>query len=106
MLELDVIEECESPWAANVVLVNKKNGGVRLCVDYRKLNAVTEPDCYPLPRMEDILHAAKTSNYMTIHDLRSGYFQCPVRPEDRDKTAFISPLGTFRFKRMAMGLRN
>lgn len=106
LLENDVIEECESPWAANVVLVNKKDGGVRLCVDYRRLNAVTEPDCYPLPRMEDILHAAKTSNYMTTLDLRSGYFQCLVKPEDRDKTTFTSPLGTFRFKRMPMGLRN
>lgn len=106
LLETDVIEECESPWAANVVLVTKKDGGVRLCVDYRKLNAVTEPDRYPLPRMEDILHAAKTTNFMTTCDLRSGYFQVSVATEDRDKTAFVTPLGTYRFKRMPMGLRN
>lgn len=106
LLDADIIEECESPWAANVVLVAKKDGGVRLCVDYRKLNAVTEPDRYPLPRIEDVLHAAKTSNYMTTCDLRSGYFQVAVAPCDRDKTAFITPLGTFRFKRMPMGLRN
>ncbi|KAL0821690.1 hypothetical protein ABMA28_005122 [Loxostege sticticalis] len=106
LLRADIIEECESPWAANVVLVTKKDGGVRLCVDYRRLNAVTEPDRYPLPRMDDVLHAAKTSNFMSTLDLRSGYFQVSVAEEDRDKTAFISPLGTYRFKRMPMGLRN
>ncbi|KAL0819596.1 hypothetical protein ABMA28_007685 [Loxostege sticticalis] len=106
LLRADIIEECESPWAANVVLVTKKDGGVRLCVDYRRLNAVTEPDRYPLPRLDDVLHAAKTSNFMSTLDLRSGYFQVSVAEEDRDKTAFISPLGTYRFKRMPMGLRN
>lgn len=106
LLEEDVIEECESPWAANVVLVTKKDGGTRLCIDYRKLNAVTEADRYPLPRIEDILHAAKTSEHMTTLDLRAGYFQVSVHPDDRDKTAFITPLGTYRFKRMPMGLRN
>ncbi|KAG6462595.1 hypothetical protein O3G_MSEX013362, partial [Manduca sexta] len=102
----DVIEECEFPWAANIVLVPKKDGSARLCIDYRKLNAVTEPDRYPLPRMDDVLHAAKTTNFMTTLDLQSGYFQVSVAEEDRDKTAFITPLGTFRFKRMPMGLRN
>lgn len=106
LLRADVIEECESPWAANVVLVKKKDGGVRLCVDYRKLNAVTEPDRYPLPRIEDVLHAAKTTAYMSTLDLHSGYFQVSVAEEDRDKTAFITPSGTYRFKRMPMGLRN
>lgn len=106
LLDTDVIEECDSPWAANVVLVTKKDGGVRLCVDYRKLNAVTEPDRYPLPRIEDVLHAAKNTSFMTTCDLRSGYFQIGVEPDDRDKTAFVSPLGCFRFKRMPMGLRN
>ncbi|XP_073962869.1 uncharacterized protein [Choristoneura fumiferana] len=106
LLTAGVIEECESPWAANVVMVPKKDGGMRLCIDYRKLNEVTEPDRYPLPRIEDILHAAKTSNYMTTLDLRSGYFQVNVDPADRDKTCFITPMGTYRFIRMPMGLRN
>ncbi|XP_037298663.1 uncharacterized protein LOC119190566 [Manduca sexta] len=65
-----------------------------------------EPDRYPLPRMDDVLHAAKTTNFMTTLDLQSGYFQVSVAEEDRDKTAFITPIGTFRFKRMPMGLRN
>lgn len=106
LLDADVIEECDSPWAANVVLVTKKDGGVRLCVDYRKLNAITEPDRYPLPRIEDVLHAAKNTSFMTTCDLRSGYFQIAVEPGDRDKTSFVSPLGCHRFKRMPMGLRN
>ncbi|KAJ0179560.1 hypothetical protein K1T71_005272 [Dendrolimus kikuchii] len=106
LLEGDIIEECDSPWAANVVLVPKKDGSVRLCVDYRKLNAITEPDRYPLPRIEDVLHAAKSTSFMTTCDLRSGYFQVKLYPDDQDKTAFVTPLGTFRFKRMPMGLRN
>lgn len=106
LLQAGIIEECESPWAANVVLVPKRDGGLRLCVDYRKLNAVTEPDRYPLPRIEDVLHAAKTTSYMSTLDLQSGYFQVSVAEEDRDKTSFITPSGTFRFKRMPMGLRN
>lgn len=106
LLQADIIEECESPWAANVVLVAKKNGSMRLCVDYRKINAATESDRYPLPRIEDVLHAAKTTCYMTTLDLQSGYYPVSVADEDRDKTAFVTPFGTFRFKRMPMGLRN
>ncbi|XP_060810186.1 uncharacterized protein LOC132904273 [Amyelois transitella] len=106
LLRADIIEECESAWASNVVLVPKKDGSFKFCVDYRKLNAVTEPDRYPLPRIEDVLHAAKSTKYMSTLDLRSGFFQVNLHPDDRDKSAFTTPLGTFRFKRMPMGLRN
>lgn len=106
LLSTDVIEECESPWAAPVVLVPKPNGDVRLCVDYRRLNEVTVKDKYPMPRMEDLLHTAKNTKYMTTLDLRSGYHQVPVRECDREKTAFISPTGMYRFKRMPFGLAN
>ncbi|GFT77332.1 transposon Ty3-I Gag-Pol polyprotein [Trichonephila clavipes] len=58
LLRQNVIEECESPYAASVVLVPKPNGKVRLCVDYRKLNSVTKVDAYPLPRMDDLLNEA------------------------------------------------
>lgn len=106
LLNEGIIEECESPWAAPVVLVPKKDGGVRLCVDYRRLNAVTVSDSYPLPRMDDLLQAAKRTSYMTTLDLRSGYHQVEVHERDRDKTTFVTPFGTFRYLRMPFGLKN
>ncbi|GFT60530.1 hypothetical protein TNCV_1966331 [Trichonephila clavipes] len=99
-------EECESPYAAPVVLVPKSNGTVRLCMDYRKLNAITIPDKYSLPLMDVLLHDAKSTAFMSTLDLKSGYDQVEVNPADQDKTAFVCPFGTFRYKRMPFGLRN
>ena len=79
---------------------------VRVCVDYRKLNAITIPDRYLLPRIDDLLHTAKSTKFMTTLDLQSGYYQVEVAEVDLDKTCLISPFGTFRFKRMPFGLRN
>lgn len=106
MLELGIIEECESPWAASVILRPKQDGTVRICIDYRRLNAVTKTDSYPMPRIDELLHLAKKSLYISTIDLRSGYWQVSVKPEDRDKTSFTTPFGTFRFKRMPFGLKN
>lgn len=106
LLAQGIIEECESPYASPVVLVPKPDGSMRLCVDYRKLNATTVPDAYPLPRMDDLLHEAKHTSYMSTLDLRSGYHQIKVSPPDQDKTAFVCPFGTFRYLRMPFGLRN
>ena len=89
-----------------VVLVPKPNGSVRLCVDYRKLNAITVPDKYPLPRMDDLLYDAKSTAFMSTLDLKYGYHQIEVNPSDQDKTAFVCPYSTFRYKRMPFGLRN
>lgn len=105
MIQLKVIEECESAWAAPVVLVPKPDQSTRVCIDYRKLNSVTRSDHYPLPRMDDLLHTARAAVISTI-DLQSGYWQIAMRPEDRDKTAFVTPFGLFRFNRMPFGLRN
>ncbi|KAJ3661163.1 hypothetical protein Zmor_005573 [Zophobas morio] len=106
MIQAQVIEECDSPWAAPIVLIPKKDGSVRPCVDYRKLNAVTRPDAYPLPRLDDLLHSVGPIGCMSTLDLQAGYWQIQMRPEDRDKTAFICPFGLFRFRRLPFGLRN
>ena len=106
MLEGDIIEECDSPWASPVVMVPKRDGTIRLCIDYCKLNSITTPDVYPLPRMDDLLHSTGESCHITTLDLQAGYWQIRVRTEDRDKTAFICPFGLYRFTRMPFGLRN
>jgi hypothetical protein len=106
MLEQHIIEESDSPWAAPVVMVPKTDGSYRICIDYRKLNAVTVPDVYPLPRIDDLLHTAGRTRYMSTIDLRAGYWQIAVQKEDLDKTAFITPFGLYRFNRMSFGLRN
>ncbi|GFT39939.1 retrovirus-related Pol polyprotein from transposon 297 [Trichonephila clavipes] len=79
---------------------------MRLCIDYRKLNAQTVPDTYPLPRMDDLLNEAKPTPYMSTIDLRSGYHQVKVAAEVQDKTAFTCPFGIYKFNRMPFGLRN
>ncbi|GFX16957.1 hypothetical protein TNCV_2519341 [Trichonephila clavipes] len=91
---------------ARVVLIPKPNGTFRLCIDYRKLNEITVADTYPLPRMDDLLHQAKLTPFMSTLDLRAGYHQVKVHVEDQDKTAFVCPFGTYRFLRMPYGLRN
>lgn len=106
MLQDDIIEECESAWCSPALMVPKSNGGIRFCVDYRRLNAVTKADAYPMPRIDELLQSTKRDCFMSTLDLRSSYWQVKVREADRDKTAFVCPLGTYRFKRMPFGLRN
>ncbi|GFU94619.1 hypothetical protein TNCV_2984131 [Trichonephila clavipes] len=106
LLKQNVIEECESPYAAPVVLVPKPNGKVRLCVDYRKLYSITKVDAYPLPRVDDLLNEATPTSFMSTIDLQSGYHQVKDADVDQDNTAFVCPFGTYRYLRMPFGLRN
>ncbi|XP_041915813.1 uncharacterized protein LOC121680475 [Alosa sapidissima] len=106
MLDTGVIRESSSPWAAPVVLVQKKGGGLRFCVDYRKLNSVTHKDAYPLPRIEEALTNLKKSQWYSTLDLASGYWQVEVDEQDKEKTAFATPMGLYEFQRLPFGLCN
>ncbi|KZS03675.1 Uncharacterized protein APZ42_033546, partial [Daphnia magna] len=106
MLQAGIIERSDSPWGAPVVLIKKKDGSWRFCVDYRGLNEVTIRDVYPLPRISDILSKLEGAEYFSIMDLQSGYHQLPLRKEDREKTAFITADGLYHFKVLPFGLSN
>jgi hypothetical protein len=104
MLKQGIIEPAQSPWASNVVLVRKKDGTLRCCIDYRQLNRVTRKDAYPLPRIDVCLDAMSGAQWSSTFDFRCSYHQVEVRPEDADKTAFICREGLFKFTIMPFGL--
>ena len=106
MLKQGIIQESCSPWASPVVLVKKKNGKIRTCVDYRRLNSVTVKDAYPLPTTQECLDAMAGSVYFSSLDMTSGYNQIPVKKEDIPKTAFVTKQGLYEFKVMSFGLTN
>ena len=104
MLEQQVIKPSTSPWASPIVLVRKKDGKYRFCVDYRKLNSVTKREARPLPRVDDLLESLQGYNLFSTLDLRSGYWQLSMTREDQEKTAFATPTGLWEFLRMPFGL--
>ena len=86
------------------MVVPKPDGSVRLCIDYRRLNEVSKFDAYPMPRIDDLLERLGGAEYLTSLDLTKGYWQIPLRPGDKEKTAFVTPKGLFQFSRMPFGL--
>ena len=96
----------ESPWAAPIVVVRKADGGWRLCTDFRRLNQVTVPDPYPLPRIEDLLDRLGKAKYLTKVDMSKGYHQVPLAREAIPLTGFVTPFGHFCWRYMPFGLRN
>ncbi|XP_073807553.1 uncharacterized protein [Danio rerio] len=95
-----------SPWSSPCILVPKSDGSNRFCTDYRKVNAVTVPDCYPLPRMEDCVDNLGSARFVTKLDLLKGYWQVPLTPRASDISAFVTPDHFMQYKVMAFGLRN
>ena len=105
MLDGGIIEPSASQWSASMVLVTKKDGSLRICVDYRRLNSVSQVDAYPMPRVDELLDRLGKANFIATMDLTRGYWQVPVAEQDRHKTAFNSPFGFFQFRVMPFGLQ-
>ncbi|KAL7868535.1 hypothetical protein SRHO_G00099190 [Serrasalmus rhombeus] len=106
LLEAQVVRESSSPYASPIVLVKKKDGSLRMCVDYRLLNSKTRKDAFPLPRIDESLDALSGACWFSTLDLASGYNQVPVAEQDKPKTAFCTPFGLFEWNRMPFGLCN
>ena len=107
MLQAGAIRPSQSSYSSNVVIVRKKDGSIRFCVDFRKLKRKTIKDAYAIPRVEDTLHLLAGAKYFTKLDLRSGYWQVEIEESDKHKTAFqVGTLGFFEFHRMPFGLCN
>ena len=99
-----VIRPSSSPYASPIVIVRKKDGSIRLCVDYRKLNAITRRDAFPLRRIDETLDAIGGASFFSTLDLASGYHQVAMYEDDHEKTAFTPPFGLWEFTRMPFGL--
>jgi hypothetical protein len=106
LLNNEIIRESNSPYASPILLVKKKTGDYRMCIDYRRLNAVTIKDKYPLPLIDEQLDRLGGNHYFTTLDLASGFYQVPVEEESIAKTAFVTPESHYEFLRMPFGLTN
>ena len=106
LLDKKFIRPSTSPWGAPVLFGKKKDGSLRLCIDYRKLNKVTVKNKYPLPRIDDLFDQLQGAQLFSKIDLRLGYHQLKVKPEDIDKTAFRTRHGHYEFLVMPFGVTN
>ena len=97
LLEQGFIEPSSSPWGAPILFIAKKDGTLRMCIDYRALNKVTLKDRYPLPRIDDIFDQLRDARYFSSIDLQQGYHQVLISESDVEKTAVRTPFGHFQF---------
>lgn len=106
MLDNGIAEPCSSNWASPCLLVKKADASLRPCTDYRKVNSLTKPDLYPLPRMEDCIDLVGSAAFVSKFDLLKGYWQVPLTKRAREISAFITPSGLYSYTVMPFGLRN
>ena len=99
-----VLEESEGTWASPICLVRRRNGKLRICADFRRLNAETTLPAYHIPRIDDTLEALSGSSLFIVLDFNSAFYQVSVDPKDRDETTIVTPFGSYRHRRMPMGL--
>ena len=105
MLKDGVIRPSTSPWVSPVVMVKKKDSTIRFCVDFRKVNDVTIKDAHPLPRIDATLESLFGACYFSTLDLKSGYWQVPIKEDHKQKTAFRTSSGQlFEFNQLPFGL--
>ena len=106
MLKNGIIEPSTGPWSSPIVMVKKRDGSMRFCIDFRKVNDLTKKDAHPLPRIDDTLDTLGEAQWFLTLDLASGYWQVEMDPADREKTAFATPDGLYQFRVMPFGLCN
>lgn len=106
LLEWDFIYPVESMFAHPIVCVAKKDGSVRMCVDYRQLNAITQPDRYPMEVVTELLYEVAAAHFISVLDMTRGYWQIAVHPDSQKFTTFAAPSGLYAWKVMPFGLRN
>ena len=106
LVQEGILVPSRSPWSSPMVPIKKTDGTLRLCIDFRRLNKVTTPNPYQMPRVEDLLDEVAGASWLSKLDMNRVFYQVPLQPDAQPKTAFCSPWGKFQFTRMPFGLRN
>ena len=104
MEKTGIMKQSDSEWSSPTMIVTKKNGGISICVDFRKLNQLTKFDAYPMPGIDDLLDFVGKAKYLSTLDLAKGYWQVPMHEDNQGKTAFNSPIGLLQLTVMPFGL--